>query len=105
MYEDVAMKTWEDKDDRYERLSKKDNEYDTLHTANPDDEKKERAYQPLAELRVEEAVYHTLGMEGGKVGVAAAAAAGGYEELEKKTMKEEIYHSIGMEGAAGGEQK
>ncbi|KAF3704556.1 Fc receptor-like protein 2 [Channa argus] len=102
IYEDVALKSRDKGDDKYEPLQKahgaqKEGEYDTLHPEAAGGEKKEGEYEPLKQEERKEGVYHTLGMEG------AAGGEGGYEALKKEGMKEGVYSTLGTEGAAGGE--
>ncbi|XP_041818688.1 uncharacterized protein LOC121624831 [Chelmon rostratus] len=101
IYEDVALKSQDKGDDKYESLqqprgAQREAEYDTLRPEATDSGKKDNNYEPLKKGEMKEGVYHTLGMEG------AAGGAGGYEALRKEEMKAEVYHTLGMEGAAGG---
>ncbi|XP_070783587.1 uncharacterized protein [Enoplosus armatus] len=98
IYEDVALRSRDKDDDKYETLQKPrgEGEYDTLHPEAPGRERKEGEYQPLKREEMKDGVYHTLGMEG------AGGGAGGYEALKKEGRKEGVYHTLGMEGAAGG---
>ncbi|XP_039879304.1 uncharacterized protein LOC120728451 isoform X2 [Simochromis diagramma] len=99
IYEDVALRSKERGDDKYETLEKasgREREYDTLAGASGG-EPKGGEYEPLKKGEMKEGVYHTLGAEG------AAGGEGGYEALKKGEMKEQVYHTLGVEGAAGGE--
>ncbi|KAI3365632.1 hypothetical protein L3Q82_010704 [Scortum barcoo] len=101
IYEDVALRSRDRGDDKYETLQKphgaqKDGEYDTLNPEATGGQKKGGEYEPLNKTEVKEGVYHTLGMEG------AVGGGGGYEALKKEGMKEGEYHTLGAEGAVGG---
>uniref|UniRef100_A0A669EBU7 Ig-like domain-containing protein n=1 Tax=Oreochromis niloticus TaxID=8128 RepID=A0A669EBU7_ORENI len=99
IYEDVAMRSKERGDDKYETLEKasgREREYDTLAGASGG-EPKGGEYEPLKQGETKEGVYHALGAEG------AAGGEGGYEALKKGEMKEGVYHTLAVEGAAGGE--
>uniref|UniRef100_A0A3P8PPM1 Ig-like domain-containing protein n=1 Tax=Astatotilapia calliptera TaxID=8154 RepID=A0A3P8PPM1_ASTCA len=99
IYEDVALRSKERGDDKYETLEKasgREREYDTLAGASGG-EPKGGEYEPLKKGEMKEGVYHTLGAEG------AAGGEGGYEALKKGEIKEQVYHTLGVEGAAGGE--
>ncbi|KAK2820218.1 hypothetical protein Q5P01_023177 [Channa striata] len=83
IYEDVALRTRDKGDDKYEPLQKghgaqKEAEYDTLHPEAAGREKKEGEYEPMKKEGMKEGVYHTLGTEG------AAGGEGGYEALKKR---------------------
>ncbi|KAL3967551.1 ATP-dependent RNA helicase DDX3X [Sarotherodon galilaeus] len=102
IYEDVAMRSKERGDDKYETLEKasgREREYDTLAGASGG-EPKGGEYEPLKQGEMKEGVYHTLGAEGAAGG---EGGEGGYEALKKSEMKEGVYHALGAEGAAGGE--
>lgn len=105
IYEDVALKT---RDDKYETLQKargaeREGEYDTLHPDAPGRERMEGAvggggeYEALKKEGMKEELYHTLGMEG-----AGGGEGGGYEALKKEGMKEGVYHTLGTKGTGGG---
>ncbi|KAM8729494.1 uncharacterized protein AB9X84_026725 [Acanthopagrus schlegelii] len=98
VYEDVALRTRDKGDDKYEVLpggAGREAEYDTLHPEATGKERKGE-YEALKKEGMKGEVYHTLGGEG------AAGGAGGYEALKKEGMKEGVYHTLGEEGAAGG---
>ncbi|XP_073346287.1 uncharacterized protein [Pagrus major] len=97
IYEDVALRTRDKGDDKYEVLhgAQRGGEYDTLHPEATGGERKGE-YEPLKKEEMKEGVYHTLGEAG------AAGGAGGYEALRKEGMKEGVYNTLGEEGAAGG---
>ncbi|XP_030611070.1 uncharacterized protein LOC115798373 [Archocentrus centrarchus] len=100
LYEEVAMKSRKQGDDKYETLQKasgREREYDTLNPGASGSQAKSGEYEALKKEGMKEGVYHTLGVEG------AAGGEGGYEALKKEGMKEGEYHTLGVAGAAGGE--
>uniref|UniRef100_A0A3Q1GNV9 Uncharacterized LOC110949059 n=1 Tax=Acanthochromis polyacanthus TaxID=80966 RepID=A0A3Q1GNV9_9TELE len=102
IYDDVALRLREEGDAKYETLqqaSGREAEYDTLHPEAAATETKKSEYEQLRKDKMQEGVYHTLGMEGTAAG-GAAGGEGGYEALNKEAMKEGAYHTLGMEGAA-----
>lgn len=76
----------------------KESEYDTIQLGaeGSSSEKRGGEYEGLKKEEIEEAAYHTVGMEG------ASGEEVRYQELNIKQKKEDMYHTLGEHGAAGG---
>ncbi|CAJ1080833.1 uncharacterized protein LOC117830239 [Xyrichtys novacula] len=100
IYEDVGQMSRGKNEYEMLQKSRREGEYDTLHTEAPDKQRKDGGaggYEALKKEGMKEDVYHTVKMPG------AAGGEGGYEALKKEGMKEDVYHTVEMHGAAGGE--
>ncbi|XP_068438597.1 uncharacterized protein [Clinocottus analis] len=98
IYEDVAMRSRDIGDDKYEVLqvgAQREGDYDTLHPEAPERQKGE--YEALKKEEMKEGDYDTLHPE------APEGQKGEYEALMKEEMKEREYDTLKMEGATGGE--
>ncbi|XP_033975396.1 uncharacterized protein LOC117473731 [Trematomus bernacchii] len=97
IYEDLPLRSADEKYEMLQRGAQREAEYDLLQTEATGGQRRTEEYEALNKDEIKGGVHHTVKMEG------AVGAEGGYEALKKEGMTGGEYQTLGIEAAAGGE--